>query len=395
VFKVTTAVKKIRAMKTRKKIIPGSSSAGKTIAILIIIIDMCTKRPGLECSVISESVPHLKKGAMKDFLKIMRQTGRFNRNNWHDTDRKYTFSNGAYMEFFSPESVIGSRRNVLYVNEANHIQYADYHQLAIRTSDEIFIDFNPASEFWAHTEVANEENASTVSLTYLDNESRPSNVDEEFGIALRKAEAEEKQGLPITSYWRNWCEVYVHGRLGNLQGVVFNNWEIVPAIPKEAELIAPGMDFGFTNDPTACLKVYRCNGFLYLDELIYEPGLTNPEIVAKFPSVGLLPEETIVADCAEPKSIREIQNLGYSVEAAEKGPDSIRASIDTLQSHKMKVTARSTNLIKELRSYRWKVDKSGKSLNEPVDHSNHLIDALRYVALNKLSSTDQLDVYVM
>jgi phage terminase large subunit len=392
-FSVTTAVKKIRAVKARKKIIQGGSSAGKTIAILIILIDKCIKEPGLEVSVISESIPHLKKGAMKDFLKIMDQTGRFNRSNWNATDRKYTFSNGSYMEFFSPESVLGSRRNILYINEANNIHYADYHQLAIRTSADIYIDFNPAAEFWAHTEVAIEDNAELISITYLDNGARPSNVDEEFAIARQKAAREAAQGLPITSYWQNWVRVYVDGLTGNLQGVVFNNWEQIDDVPIIAELVAHGQDYGFTNDPSATVAVYQIGMNLYLDELLYETGLLTSEIVARYPSIGITYYQRIIPDSAEPKSNEEVRRAGYNVDPARKGPDSVRASINKLQEYKIFVTKRSTNLIKELRAYRWKVDQSGKALQEPVDYMNHAIDAVRYVALNCLSRSVEVRAY--
>lgn len=384
-YSITTAVKKIRKIKKRKKVVQGSSSAGKTIAILIIIIDMCIKKAGLECSVISESIPHLKKGALKDFKKIMKGTGRWIDKNYNATDRIYTFTNGSYIEFFSPESVLGSRRNILYINEANHILYSDYHQLAIRTSDDIFIDFNPAAEFWAHTEVMNESNADFVQLTYLDNESRPSNVDEEFKIAIDKAEKEKAQGLPETSYWQNWVKVYVRGEIGNLVGVVFNNWEQVDEIPLGAKLLAIGMDFGFTNDPTAAEKVFEYNNDIYIDELIYEPGLTNSDIITKLKTLGIDSQMLIIADSAEPKSIEEIRRGGFKIEGADKGPDSIRSSIDTLQQRRIFVTKRSTNVIKELRSFRWKIDKSGKSLNEPVGTNDHSIAGIRYVALNKIN----------
>lgn len=383
-YKITTAVKKIRAMKARKKVIPGSSSAGKTIAILIILIDMCTKRPNLEVSVVSESIPHLKKGALKDFLKIMKATGRFNAGRYNATDRKYTFANGAYIEFFSPESVIGSRRNVLYINEANYIKYDDYHQMAIRTSDEIFIDFNPANEFWAHTEVAREANAEIITLTYLDNESRPSNVDEEFAIAMGKAEKEKAQGLPITSFWQNWCRVYVHGLTGNLQGVIFNNWNQTPDVPTNAQLIAYGLDWGFSNDQTGIVAVYRWNDNLILHELLYETNLTNSQLVVKMKALKIRTDVDLICDSAEPKSIQDLRNMGFgNAVAAKKGPDSVRASINKLQEFSILVTEESQNLIKELRGYMWQRDTSGAMTGKPIDHNNHLIDPTLYVVLNK------------
>ena len=390
-YSITTAVKRIRAIKKRKKIIQGSSSAGKTIAILIILIDMAIKKPGLEISVVSESIPHLKKGALKDFIKIMKETGRWNQANYNATDRIYRFTNSSYMEFFSPQAVLGARRHVLYVNEANNILYSDYHQLQSRTEQDIFIDFNPAAEFWAHTEVAVEDNADLILLTYLDNEGRPSNVDEEFAIARKKAAKEKADGLPITSYWQNYVKVYVDGEIGNLQGVVFNNWIQVDDIPDTAELLGYGLDWGFTNDPTAVIAVYKSGSRLYVRELVYETELTNSKILDRIkPLVNR--HRTIIADSAEPKSITDIRNGGYNVEAARKGPDSVKNSIDILQRFELCVTFESLNLIGELRKYRWRVDKTGKALNEPVDAHNHAIDAIRYVALNRIGDNDEISL---
>jgi phage terminase large subunit len=373
----TTAINKVLKMKARKKVIRGGSSAGKTFAILPILIDKCCKTDFLEVSVISESIPHLKKGALKDFIKIMRWTGRWIEANYNATDRKYTFTNGSYIEFFSPESVLGSRRNILYINEANNILYEDYMQLAMRTSGEIYLDYNPAEEFWADTEILSEPNSELLVLTYKDNEARPANVDEDFATLIDKANKEAQSGLPITSYFQNYVRVYVYGLIGNLQGVVFNNWKKCEAIPNEAELLGYGMDFGFTNDPTALVAIYKYNGELYLDELLYERGLTNPEIVSNLAKLGV--NGTIVADSSDPKSIAEIDNLwSGNIVGAVKGADSIRSGIDKMQTYQINVTSTSTNLIKEFRNYRWKVDKSGKSMNEPVDHSNHAIDAVRY-----------------
>lgn len=384
-------------MKARKKIIQGGSSAGKTIAILIILIDRCIREHGLEVSVISESIPHLKKGALKDFQKIMKKTGRWIEANYNATDRKYYFKKGtpeeSYMEFFSPESVLGSRRHVLYVNEANNIFYNDYHQLASRTEKDIYIDFNPATEFWAHTEVLPEADAEMLVITYRDNQGRPSNVDTDFDIARQKAAREKAQGLPITSYWQNYEQVYIEGLTGNLQGVVFNNWEQIESIPIEAEFIANGQDYGFTNDPSAVVAVYQSGNNLYLDELLYETGLLTAEIIAKYPSIGVTPYQRLVPDSAEPKSNEEARRAGYSIDPARKGPDSVRASINKLQEYRIFVTRRSTNLIKELRAYRWKVDQSGKALNEPVDFMNHGIDAVRYVALNCLGRSVEVRAY--
>jgi phage terminase large subunit len=385
-FKATTAIKKILALKARKKIIQGGSGAGKTIAILSILIDKAIRTPGLEISVVSESVPHLKKGAMKDFIKVMKSLGRWSEDHWNATDRKYTFSNESYIEFFSPEAILGARRNILYINEANNVSYSDYHQLSIRTSDDIFIDHNPSTEYYAHTEILKEPNSEILVLTYKDNEARPVNVDEDFDVARAKAQKEEEQGLPVTAYWRNWCRVYIDGEVGNLQGVVFENWHIIPEITQEINPLCYGLDFGYVNDPTALIAVYENKGELFVKELLYQTKLTNSDIIKKLNQLVTKGIE-IIADSAEPKSIEEISRAGFRIKGANKGPDSVRNSIDKLQQYKINVTADSLNLIKELRSYRWLTDKAGKALNQPVDYQNHLIDALRYVALNKLGKS--------
>ena len=390
-FQRTTAVNRILALKKRKKIIQGGTSASKTYSILAILIDRAAKLPGLETSVVSESIPHLRRGAIKDFLKIMRDTGRLVEDRWNKSLLTYTFANGAYIEFFSADQedrLRGARRNILYINEANNIPFEAYHQLAIRTSDDIYIDFNPSGEFWAHSEVLQEDDSELLILTYLDNEALPPNVISDFNNARRKSESELLAG--IKGFWYNWCKVYIDGEIGSLQGAVFNNWDQVDKIPDDATFVSYGLDFGFTNDPTALVGVWKKSGDIYISQLIYETGLTNPDISERFKKLNV--NKHIVADSAEPKSIEELKRLGHSVWGANKGPDSIKHSINTLQQFRMHITKDSTDLIKELRTYRWLVDNSNKTTNDVIDYNNHAIDALRYVALNKINKgTENFD----
>lgn len=378
-------------MKARKKVISGGSSAGKTFSIIPILIDKACKSPNLEISIISESIPHLKKGCIKDFIKIMKATGRWFDERYNATDRKYVFANGSFIEFFSPEAVLGARRNILYINECINIKYEDYHQLAIRTSNDIYLDFNPAEQFWVHTEVLKEPDAELLTLTYLDNEARPDNVDYEFAIARTKAEEEKKAGLPPTSYWQNWCTVYIDGGLGSLQGTIFR-YSLCDDIPKDAKLISYGLDFGFSNDPAAVIAVYLFNKELFIKEVFYKTGQTNSDLCTALK--GLIPiHSEIVADSAEPKSIEDMRRFGFSnIQSAQKGADSIRNSIDVIQRYSINITKDSTNLLKEFRMYRWQVNKSGESTGEPIDAYNHLIDGLRYVALNKLRASNKIAI---
>jgi phage terminase large subunit len=381
-FHHTTAIKRIRRMTARKKVIQGGTSAGKTYAILAVLIHIAAKAK-TEISVVSESIPHLRRGAMKDFGKVMQWTNRWRDEGWNKTLLTYTFANGSTIEFFSADQeakLRGARRQVLYINEANNIDFEAYHQLAIRTSEAIYIDFNPVSEFWAHTEVLKEPDSELVVLTYRDNEALPATIRDDIEAAQVKA--------ATSTYWANWWKVYGLGEVGSLQGVVFDDWQQVDGIDFAGDkLVAIGLDWGYTNDPTAVVAVYKRGSAILLHELIYQNGLTNQDIADHLRKLGIGRSWPIIADSAEPKSIEEVHRLGFNIHPATKGADSIRNSIDILKRQPLLVTRESTNLIKELRNYTWDTDRTGASLGVPIDRYNHAIDAVRYVALNKLSQS--------
>jgi phage terminase large subunit len=319
---------------------------------------------------------------MKDFKKIMVETGRWFNDRWNATDFKYTFANGSQIEFFSADNdakLRGARRDWLYMNECNNMTFHAYTELASRTKKGVYLDWNPTNAFWFHTDLQQDNDVDFLIINYLDNEACPDSA--------RNFIEKAKEKATTSTFWANWYRVYGLGEIGSLEGVVFNNWQQCDAIPKEAEFIAYGLDWGFTNDPTALIAAYRFNGEIYLNELIYDTKLTNSMIVTKMASLGINPSRCIVADSAEPKSIVDIRNAGYYIEAAKKGPDSIRASIDRLQEYKIHVTANSLNLIKELRNYRWieKKNQAGGIEKVPIDTLNHGVDATRYIALNKLA----------
>jgi phage terminase large subunit len=397
-FRYTTAIKKLRGLKNRLRIVPGGTSAGKTFGILPLLIDRAIKSPGLSVSVVSESIPHLKKGAIKDFKNIMLATKRWRDEAYNKTDRVYTFANGSYIEFFSADSegrVRGPRRNVLYINECNNIAFDTYYQLAIRTDQEIWLDYNPSNEFWVHTELADDIDAEVLTLTYRDNEALAPSIVREIEKNRTKAFHDETlEGEALfaesnikSSYWANWWKVYGLGKLGSLEGVIFSNWFIIKTVPLDAKLIGYGQDFGFTSDPAATVAVYGYDGKIIVDELLYKRGLINSELVKEYKRLGVKTNAPIWADKAEPKSIKEISGYGFRIGGADKGPDSVNFGIDLLQGYEILVTERSTNLIAELRSYIWERDKkTGQNTNAPKDANNHAIDALRYLAVMMLTS---------
>lgn len=381
-FFYTSALKKLRKLKKRIKKVPGGTSAGKTFSILPILIDKATKTPLLEISVVSESIPHLRKGAMKDFLKIMKATGRYNDARWNRSLLTYYFHNGSYIEFFSADQedkVRGPRRNILYINECNNIKFETYHQMAIRTDMEIWLDYNPTHEFWADTELKDDPDVESITLTYKDNEALSESIVREIEKARDKAffdvEMENifQENNIKSSYWSNWWKVYGLGLTGSLEGVVFSNWRIINNIPENAKLLGQGLDFGYSNDPTAIIEVYEWNGKRILNEICYRTKMVNSDIAL------ILPKQPVTyADSAEPKSIEEIRRCGKMIKAVTKGADSINFGIQIMQRQEYLITSNSTNLIKEFRNYTWDTDKTGAKINKPIDAWNHGIDAVRY-----------------
>lgn len=373
-FKYTTAIKKIRALKKFIKGVQGGTSAGKTFGIIPIEIDYCARNPLTETSIVAESVPHLKRGAMKDFKKIMKETGRWVDSRWNATDFKYTFANGSYIEFFSADNdskLRGARRDRLYMNEANNMTFHAYTELASRTKDSVILDWNPTSNFWFHEELLNDKDVDFLIINYTDNEACPESA---LNFILKA-----KEKALTSDFWSNWYNVYGLGLIGNLQGVVFDNWKQIDRIPQGAKLKGYGMDFGFTNDPTTLIAIYEFESIEYWDEVIYQTQLTNSELSKLMKSKSVSQLVPIISDSAEPKSIRDLRNMGWTkLQGAEKGKDSIINGINTIQEKEIRVTSSSLNLIKELRSYVWQKDSSGKATNKPIDAFNHCIDAIRY-----------------
>lgn len=368
-FVRTTVINKILNLTKFIKGVQGGTSAGKTFAVLPVLIDIAAKNKLTEISVVAESIPHLKRGAMKDFKKIMVETGRFVDSRWNATDFKYTFANGSQIEFFSADNdskLRGARRDYLYMNEANNMTFHAYTELASRTKKGVYLDWNPVNEFWFHTELMNDDDVDFLIVNYLDNEACPESA---LNFILKA-----KEKAKTSSYWENWYKVYGLGQIGSLEGVIFNNWQTIDTIPNDARLLGYGLDFGYSNDPTAIVEVYKWNDKRIVNEICYQKELSNSQIAKLITSK--LP---VYCDSAEPKSIAELTKLGVRAFGVTKGADSINFGIQTMQSQEYLITKHSTNLINELRKYAWDKDKkTGAKLNKPIDDFNHAIDSLRY-----------------
>lgn len=366
-FSDTTARIKVWQMKKRLRAVKGGTSASKTISIMCWHIDYCQqKRNAPTISTIgSETYPHLEGGAIRDFKAIMKDRGYWKDARWNATKHFYTFETGNILEFESVDTygkAHGPRRDTLWLNECNNLPWAIVDQLIIRTRKIIWMDWNPTEDFWFHEQLLphRAEDIDYITLNYKDNEA----LDE---ITIKEIESHQ--------YDKNWWQVYGLGMDGEIQTRIYTGWGFLDEIPVEAQLKGKGLDFGYTNDPTALVDVYKWNDAYILDEQLYEKGMMNNQIAT---TIG---KNTVitVGDSSEPKSIAEIAQHGVNIIGSKKGKGSISHGIDSVRSKKIYVTKRSLNIIKEYRNYIWLKDDTGKITNEPRDLFNHAMDAVRYI----------------
>lgn len=364
-FQLTTATNKIAKLKKRIRAVQGGTSASKTISIELLLTDLAQRdeKPTLT-SVVSESVPHLKRGAIRDFKKILQEHNYWKDSRWNATDSIYTFETGSQLEFFSADNadkLRGARRDRLFINEANNIPFEAFQQLEVRTKNFVFLDWNPTTEFWFYTDVLGvRDDVDHIIVNYLDNEALDPNI-------VRSIE--QRKGN------KAWWQVYGLGQLGEIETRIYTGWQIIDDVPHEARLERYGLDFGYTNDPTAIIAIYYYNGGYIWDEIAYEYGMSNRMIAD---TIKNNPKALTIADSAEPKSIDEIKSYGVTILPAEKGPGSVNQRIQYVQGQKISVTKRSVNTIKEYRNYVWITDRDGKILNVPIDTLNHSMDAGGY-----------------
>lgn len=354
-------------------------NSGKTYSILQVLCLKAIEQPDQVISVVGQDVPNLKSGALRDMQSIVASSTDIQSwiKGYNASDRIFTFHNGSIIEFKSyqdSQDAKSGKRDYFFLNEANGISFEIYSELAMRTKKKVFVDYNPNARFWVHDKLIGKEGTELIISDHRHNPFLPD-------IIRKKIEALREDDEEL---WK----VYARGVTGKIEGLIYRNWGTIGTIPTEAQLIGMGLDFGFTNDPTACVMVYRYNGELIIDELLYHKGYTNQDIAQFFTQSGINKSVSIVADSAEPKSIEELRRMGWRVEGANKGKDSILNGIDILKRFRFSVTNRSSNLIKELNAYKWK-EKDGNATNVPIDSFNHGMDALRYLALNKLAEKNK------
>ncbi len=349
----------------------GGSRSGKTYSIIQLLIAIATQEPFKRISIVSHSLPHVKRGALRDFRIIMDSLNKWHEDQWSATNFIYTFSNGSYIELFGLEDESKARgpgRDILFVNEANLISKTLFDQLAMRTTGKIFADWNP-SDFnsWVY-EMADNEGSLNIHSTYLDNLYNLSELQVRY--------IESYKNLPDDFMWK----VYGLGLRGAAKELIYTNWKIVKELPGKGDVIY-GLDFGYTA-PCAMVKVEIYDESVYVEEILYQSGLTVTELANYLKTLNL-GHTNIYADAAEPKSIEEIFRYRINIKPAEKD---VWAGILKVKSMPLYIVASSENLKAELNSYKWKKNKADEVLEEPVKMNDHLLDALRYAVFTHLTT---------
>lgn len=350
----------------------GGTRSGKTYNILLwIILAYSVKNKNKTITICRKTFPSLRASVLRDFIDILRGIDAYREESHNKSSNEYHL-NGNLIEFISldqPQKIRGRKRDLLYINEANELTFEDWQQLIMRTEGKVILDYNPSDAFhWIYDRVVPRNDAEFYKTTYLDNPF----LDDTIKLEIERLKNTD------ADYWR----IYGLGERGATRAAVFQFG--VSEEPK-GKLLCYGLDFGYTNDPSALVAIYKDGDNLYIDELLYHTHLTNPDISDKLHDLGLSRRDEIYADSAEPKSIEELYRLGWNVKPASKGADSVRSGIDALKRHKLYLTKRSTNAITEFQNYRWKEDKNGNLLRDPIDQHNHAIDATRYATQAKIT----------
>ena len=360
----------------------GGSRSTKTYSILqLLIVKALESNEPLVISIVRKSFPSMRITVLRDFFDILKKLDLYSAENHNKSENTYQLNN-TLIEFFSiddSQKRRGSKRDILFVNEVNELSWEDFFQLNIRTTQQVFMDFNPSETFWYNDQIQNRDDVTIIHSTYKDNP------------YLNEEQVNEIERLQFTD--KQYYQIYALGEFAGHVDLIYTYIPVDDIPTFGAKLVALGLDWGYSNDPTALLEVWLWNDAIYFNELLYRPGLTNQDIINELNELGVDRYVEIIADSAEPKSIEEIRRAGFNIKPATKGPDSVMNGIDILKRHRIHVTKQSTNIIKELNGYKWVTDKDGNKLNKPIDMFNHALDAARYVALNKLTKSKSTGTY--
>ena len=366
---------------TRITCLQGGTRSSKTYSLCQLFIVKALNETGKVFTICRKTLPALKGTAYRDVLELLKELGLYTEENHNKSELSYAL-NGNLIEFISvdqPQKIRGRKRNYLWLNEANEFTYEDYQQLILRTTDKVYLDYNPSDPYsWIYDKVITRDDCTFIKSTYKANP---------FLDKDTIAEIERLKDID-PDYWR----VYGLGEIGSIQTMIFRNFQLVDEV--QGRLVGYGLDFGFTNSPTALVAIYISDDNLYIKEMLYEKRLTNTDLANKLKEFRIDRQSEIIGDSAEPKSIEEIYRQGFNIKPAKKGAG-IHLGIDIMRRYKLHITKDSLNAIKEFRGYKWATDKNGDVLNVPVKVNDHLIDATRYLCLNKLSINHSGKYYIL
>lgn len=371
----TTGLERLEPLFTSDKrylVVQGGMRASKTYTLLMLIVSWCQQNGNKVATVASMSYPHLSRGAIRDFQNVMKNAGIWEQERWNSSQKIYTFGNSSILEFISVDnmSAHGPARDLLFVNEANDMDIETFRNLAFRTTGKVIIDYNPTHEFWAHTWLLKEEKDKTdfIILTYKDNEALAPSIRE--AIESRAPKKGEKPS--------NWWTVYGLGQIGTLEGNIYSGWRKATEDDyKDAKLIRYGLDFGFSNDETALVGIWRKeSGEIIAQELIYKTNILGSQYGDELRKAGVDPSVLIVADAARPEIIAEIRAQGFRIVGADKNPGSVLRGIDRVKQEQIIYDGK--DLEREYLSYAWRTKRTGEVLDEPQDGNDHALDSIRY-----------------
>jgi len=349
----------------------GGTRSGKTYAILQFLIVQALERPQT-ITIVRRTIPSLKRTVIKDFKDILKGIGIWKEDDFNISDRIYRI-NESTIQFINsddPEKLRGLKSDILFIDEASEIDEESYFQLSIRTSGKIILAYNPTISpyHW----LRQMQDCDRFVTTYKDNPYLP--------IEMVKAIEELQHKNP-----KQWT-IYGKGEFAANDKAIYT-FEVVEDY--EAEFVAFGLDWGYSQDPTAVVAVYKNGDNLYLEEILYERGLVLKDIADKLRALDITKQEEIWCDSSEPRSIEELYRMGFNAKAVKKGPDSIKFGISVLQNHKLHIQKKSQNLINEMYAYQYASDKHGYVTNTPEGGLDHLLDAARYVGMMKLTQKAQ------
>ena len=380
-IKTTNVFHKAYNSDTRITCLQGGTRSSKSYSLAQLFIIKCLQDTGKTYTICRKTLPALKATAYRDMIQILKELDLYAEENHNKSELSYQL-NGNLLEFISvdqPQKIRGRKRNCLWLNEANEFTYEDWQQLILRTTEKIYLDYNPSDPYsWIYDKVVVREDCTFIKSTYMANP------------FLDKDTIDEIERLKDLDpdYW----QVYGLGEIGSVQTMIFRKFELVDEV--QGRLVGYGLDFGFTNSPSALVAVYQADDNLYIKEMLYEKRLTNTDLANKLREFRIDRQSEIVGDSAEPKTIEEIYRQGFNIKPAKKGAG-IHLGIDIMRRYKLHITKDSLNAIKEFRSYKWATDKNGDVLNTPVKINDHLVDATRYLCLNKLSVNHSGKYYIL